>query len=50
MTDNFSADKDWEEAEFRAQVLAELPRQLSPGAVEWAMHQLNISRSTLFQI
>ncbi|HBM60562.1 MAG TPA: plasmid replication initiator-like protein [Citreicella sp.] len=50
MTDNFSADKDWEEAEFRAQVLAELPRQLSPGAVEWAMHQLNISRSTLFRL
>ena len=31
MSDNFPADKDWEEAEFRARVLAELPVQLSSG-------------------
>ncbi len=31
MSDNPAADKDWEEAEFRAQVLAKLPDQLSPG-------------------
>lgn len=50
MSDNFPADKDWEEAEVRAQVLAKLPEQLSPGAVEWAMRQLNVSRATLFRL
>lgn len=50
MSDNFPADKDWEEAKFRARVPVELPIQLSPGAVEWAMHQLNVSRSTLFRL
>ncbi|MDT8327553.1 MAG: plasmid replication initiator-like protein, partial [Roseovarius sp.] len=48
MSDNFPADKDWEEAEFRARVLAELPAQLTQGNVDWAMCQLNVSRSTLF--
>jgi hypothetical protein len=49
MSDNPAADKDWEEAEFRAQVLAKLPDQLSPGTVEWAMGHLEISRATLFR-
>jgi putative transposase len=34
MSDNFPADKDWEEAGFRARVLAELPAQLTQGSVE----------------
>ena len=50
MSDNPAADKDWEEAEFRAQVLAKLPGQLSPGTIEWAVRQLNVSRSTLFRL
>jgi putative transposase len=50
MSDNFPADKDWEEAEFRARVLAELPAQLTQGSVEWAMRQLDVSRSTLFRL
>lgn len=50
MSDNFPADKDWEEAEYRAQVLAELPAQLTQGNVDWAMRQLNVSRSTLFRL
>lgn len=50
MSDNPVADKDWEEAEFRARALAELPERLSPSAVERAMHQLNVSRSTLFRL
>ncbi|KZY30787.1 hypothetical protein A3731_28635 [Roseovarius sp. HI0049] len=50
MSDNFPADKDWEEAEYRAQVLAEQPAQLTQGNVDWAMRQLNVSRSTLFRL
>ncbi len=50
MSDNPVADKDWEEAEFRARVLADLPERLSLSAVERAMHQLNVSRSTLFRL
>lgn len=50
MSDNFPADKDWEEAERRAQVIAELPVQLTQGNVDWAMRQLNVSRSTLFRL
>lgn len=50
MSDNFPADKDWEEAERRAQVIAELPVQLTQGSVDWAMRQLNVSRSTLFRL
>lgn len=50
MSDNFLADKDWEEAEYRAQVLAALPAQLAQGNVDWAMRQLNVSRSTLFRL
>ncbi|MGX0878790.1 putative transposase [Roseovarius sp. MBR-154] len=50
MSDNFPADKDWEEAERRAQVIAELPVQLTQGDVDWAMRQLNVSRSTLFRL
>lgn len=50
MSDNFSADKDWEEAEYRARVLAELPTQLTQGNVDWAMRLLNVSRSTLFRL
>ena len=50
MSDNFPADKDWEEAEYRARVLAELPTQLTQGNVDWAMRQLNVSRSTLFRL
>ena len=40
----------WEEAEFRARVLAELPAQLTQGNVDWAIRQLNVSRSTLFRL
>ncbi|MEP3039068.1 MAG: DNA-binding domain-containing protein, partial [Roseibium sp.] len=50
MSDNFLADKDWEEAEYRAQVLAELPAQLTRGNVDWAMRELDVSRSTLFRL
>jgi putative transposase len=50
MSDNFPADKDWEEAKRRAQVIAELPVQLTQGNVDWAMRQLNVSRSTLFRL
>ena len=50
MSDNPAADKDWEEAEFRAQVLSKLPEQLSPGTIEWALRQLDVSRSTLFRL
>lgn len=50
MSDNFSTDKDWEEAGYRARVLAELPAQLTQGNVDWAMRQLNVSRSTLFRL
>ena len=50
MSDNFPADKDWEEAEFRARVLAELPAQLTQGNVDWAIRQLNVGRSTLFRL
>lgn len=34
MSDNPAADKDWEGAEFRAQVRAKLPGRLSPGTLE----------------
>ena len=37
MSDNPAADKDWEEAEFRVNMLAKLPEKLSPGTAEWAM-------------
>ena len=50
MSDNSAADKDWEEAEFRARVLAELPEQLSESDVEWAMRQLGVSRATVYRL
>lgn len=50
MSDNPVADKDWAEAEHRAKVLEELPEQLTPGDVEWAMRQLDVSRATLFRL
>ena len=50
MSDNSVADKDWEEAEFRARVLAELPEQLSESDVEWAMRQLGVSRATVYRL
>ena len=50
MSDNPVADKDWEEAEFRARVLAELPEQITEGDVVWAMRQLDVSRATLFRL
>ncbi len=50
MSDNPVPDQDWEEAEFRARVLAELPEQLTEGDVEWAMRQLDVSRATVFRL
>ena len=50
MSDNSLTDKDWEEAEFRAKVLAELPEQLTQGEVERAMRLLGVSRATLFRL
>lgn len=50
MSDNVPADKDWEAAEYRAMVLAELPDQLTQGNVEWAMRQLDVSRATVFRL
>ena len=50
MSDNPAADKDWEEAEFRVNMLAKLPEKLSPGTAEWAMGQLGVSRATLFRL
>ena len=50
MSDNPVADKDWEEAEHRAQVLADLPEQLTQGEVERAMRLLEVSRATLFRL
>ncbi|WP_290558171.1 DDE-type integrase/transposase/recombinase [Aestuariivita sp.] len=50
MSDNSVADKDWEEAEFRAKVLAELPEQLTEGDVAWAMRQLDVSRATVYRL
>lgn len=50
MSDNPVADKVWEEAEHCAKVLAQLPEQLSPGNVAWAMRQLGVSRATLFRL
>ena len=50
MSDNFPADKDWEEAEYRAKVLAKLPEQLTQGEVKQAMRQLDVSRATLFRL
>ena len=44
MSDDFPADKDWEEVKFRARVWRN-DRSAERGAVEWAMHQLNVSRS-----
>ena len=49
MSDNFVADKDWNAAERRAQILAELPEQLNPADVEQAMCELDVSRATLFR-
>jgi len=50
MSDNFPEDEDWEEAEFRAKILAELPEQLTRGEVEQAMRLLDVSRATLFRL
>lgn len=50
MSDNPVADQAWEEAEFRARVLAELPEQLTEGDVDWAMRQLGVSRATVFRL
>lgn len=50
MSDNSATDKDWEEAEFRARVLAELPEQLSQGEVERAMSLLGVSRATVYRL
>ena len=50
MSDNPVADKDWEEAEFRARVLAELPEQFTEGDVAWAMRQLDVSRATVYRL
>lgn len=50
MSDISEADEDWEKAEFRAKVLAELPEQLTQGDVDWAMRQLGVSRATLFRL
>lgn len=50
MSDNPVADQNWEEAEFRARVLAELPEQLTEGDVSWAMRQLDVSRATVFRL
>ncbi len=49
MSDNFSADKEWDAAERRAKVLADLPEQLTQVDVEAAMRQLDVSRATLFR-
>lgn len=50
MSDNPVPDQDWEEAEFRARVLAELPEQLTEGDVSWAMRQLDVSRATVYRL
>ncbi|MBG21718.1 MAG: plasmid replication initiator-like protein [Rhizobiales bacterium] len=50
MSDNSEANEDWEKAEFRAKVLAELPEQLTQGDVDWAVRQLGVSRATLFRL
>lgn len=50
MSDNPVADQDWEETEFRARVLAELPEQLTEGDVEWATRQLDVSRATVYRL
>ncbi len=49
MSDNFTADKNWKEAERRAKVLAALPEQLEQSDVELATAELGISRATLFR-
>ena len=49
MPDNFTADKNWKEAERRAKVLAALPEQLEQSDVELATVELGISRATLFR-
>lgn len=50
MSDNLPADKDWEEAEARARVLAELPTQLTRTNVDKTTRQLCVSRATLFRL
>jgi len=50
MSDNFLTDKEWNTAERRVKVLADLPDQLGQGDVEQAMRQLDVSRSTLFRL
>lgn len=50
MSDSPVADQDWEEAEFRARVLAELPEQLTDCDVAWAMRQLDVSRATVYRL
>lgn len=50
MSDNPVADKDWEQAELRAKVLAELPERLTAGDVAWAMRQLGVSRATVYRL
>ena len=50
MSDNPVAGQAWEEAEFRARVLAELPEQLTEGDVDWAMRQLDVSRATVYRL
>jgi putative transposase len=50
MSDNPVPDQDWEEAEFRARVLAELPEQLTEGDVSWAMRRLDVSRATVYRL
>ena len=49
MSDNFTTDKNWKEAERRAKVLAALPEQLEQSDVELATVELGISRATLFR-
>ena len=49
MSDNFTADKNWKEAERRAKVLAALPEQLEQSDVDLATVELGISRATLFR-
>lgn len=49
MSDNYLPDEEWNAAEHRAQVLADLPEQLAQLDVERAMRQLDVSRATLFR-
>lgn len=50
MSDNLVADKEWEEAERRAVVLAKLPDQLTQDDVNSATRELDVSRATLFRL